>query len=146
CERSARITAARRQIGPKRGKLRAGQRLDSLKRLIVESRQLIALCVLRPGKRKLHRQYILRVESRIDILKPHEAADEQASRYEQNQREGHLEHHKHASHEIAPPAFASRAPAFFERNVKIRLRRMKGRDQAEDYSCQQRYRKRETKH
>ena len=88
----------------------------------------------RGGKRHVEGQHVVGIESGIDAPEFGEAANHQSGAGQQDERQRHF--HDHENPLGAMPGAARPAPSFLERFLKIVLRILERRRQAEQNSCQ----------
>ena len=88
----------------------------------------------RGGKRHVEGQHVVGIESRIDAPEFGEAANHQSGARQQDDGERHF--HDHENPLGAMPGAARPAPSLLERFLKIALRILERRGQAEQDSCQ----------
>ena len=120
----------------------AGHRGDLVVQPPVERDHRRGVAVARLRQQQLHRDRVLGGEARADALQPAEAADQQAGRGEQDQRQRDFGDDE----DVAGPRAASAAAAaiaVLERVARIRSRQLQGRQQAAQGAGQQRRQHRE---
>src|SRR6266511_1013082 len=107
---------------------------QALPDLLVEGRLPLRIRISGWRKKSLQRQESLRVEARIDLLKPEKAFDHQPRACEQHNRERHFRNHKRAAHALAAQTDARRA-SFFQGFIH-RLRGLKRGEESEEEAGQ----------
>src|SRR5215470_15291103 len=97
------VVARERKRRNRAGRLHARQRPDALQKLAEKRGDLITLGIDRLRQRYDGGQYVARVETGIDSLKPDEASDQQPRADEQHQRQRGLGDHQRAERAAAAP-------------------------------------------
>ena len=106
----------------------------------------LALLILVARQPVFQSQQILRLEAGIDAQQFVEAADEQSSADQQQQRQRDLRHDERAAHAIPLCAIAAAAPALFQHRVQFGPRELNGRSQPKQPARHYRHRQREEQH
>src|SRR6185503_8953289 len=91
-------------------------------------------------------QYAVGIESRVDPLQLHEAANHKSRADEQRQGKSELRDDEQAPQPFVMRAFGSSADGGRERRVQVTPRTFYRRHQAEEHAAQQRYQHREAQH
>ena len=133
------------QAADQRGGFYSGNLLDPIEDLLVKIPRRIGLGVLRARQTIFQGEQVLRLEPDVGLEQFAEAANQQAGRDQEQDRERDLRDDESAAHPIPARAAAAAASAFFQSGLQLRARQLQRRHETEQPAGDDREREREEK-